>query len=175
MFHAESWSVRFNRIVYKVPASLLTSSSPLWPYWLRSSVVSVLNSLTTIMEARLYLVILFLPPQFLGLCSHPLDVMTLLLQNRLASSEDLHPFLRVFSLLKVSTVHNIYGAADFSKQIIAAVVSPYWFTPFCFQSFPVSEGSVLRPWISELFHKIKASSLAVILISVYCLRPTSSY
>ena len=125
MFHAESWSVRFNRIVYKVRTSLLTTSSPLWPYWLRSSVVSVLNSLTTITEARLYLVILFLPPQFPGLCSHPLDMMTLLLQNWLASSEDLDPFFRVFSLLKVSTVHKIYGAADFSKQVIAAVVPLY--------------------------------------------------
>ena len=77
------------------------------------------------MEARLYLVILFLPPQFLGLCLHPLDVTTLLLQNWLASSEDLDPFRRMFSLLEVSTVHKIYGAADFSKQIIAAVVPPY--------------------------------------------------
>ena len=77
------------------------------------------------MEARLYLVILFLPPQFLGLCLHPLDAMTLLLQNWLASSEDLDPFRRVFSLLKVSTVHKIYGAADFSKQVIAAVVPLY--------------------------------------------------
>ena len=124
MIQAESWSVRLNRIVYKVPAGLLTSS-PLWPYWLRSSVVSVLNSLTAIMEARLYLVILFLPPQFLGLCLHPLDVTTLLLQNWLASSEDLDPFRRMFSLLEISTVHKVYGAADFSKQIIAAVVQPY--------------------------------------------------
>ena len=35
------------------------------------------------------MVILFLPPQLPGLCLHPLDVMTLLLQNRLVSSEDL--------------------------------------------------------------------------------------
>ena len=36
-------------------------------FWLRSSVVSVLNSLTTIMEALLpFLVILFLPPRFSG-------------------------------------------------------------------------------------------------------------
>ena len=77
------------------------------------------------MEARLYLVILFLPPQFPRLCSHLLDMMTLLLQNWLASSEDLDPFFRVFSLLKVSTVHKIYGAADFSKQVIAAVVPLY--------------------------------------------------
>jgi hypothetical protein len=68
------------------------------------------------------LVILFLPPQFPGLCLHPVDVMTLLLQNWLASSEDFYHFLRVFSLLEVSTVHKIYGAADFSKQINAAVV-----------------------------------------------------
>jgi hypothetical protein len=47
--------------------------------------------------------------------------MTLLLQKWLASSEDLDPFLHMFSLLEVSTVHKIYGAADFSKQIIAAV------------------------------------------------------
>ena len=67
------------------------------------------------------------------------------------------PFRRMFSLLKVSTVHKIYGAADFSKQIIAAVVPHYWFAPFCFQSFPVSEGSALRPWVSELFHKITTS------------------
>ena len=118
------------------------------------------------MEARLYLVILFFLPQFLGLCLHPLDVMTLLLQRRLASSEDLDPFCRMFSLLEVSTVHKIYGAADFSKQITAAVGPPYWFAPFCFQSFPVSEGSAIRPWISELFHKITASSLELFSFTV---------
>jgi hypothetical protein len=47
------WSVRFNRIVYKVPASLLYTLTTL-ALWLRSSVVSVLDSLTTIMEARLF-------------------------------------------------------------------------------------------------------------------------
>ena len=77
------------------------------------------------MEARLYLVILFLLPQFLGLCLHPLDVMTLLLQNWQASSEDFDPFRRMFSLLEVSTAQKIYGAVDFGKQIIAAVLPPY--------------------------------------------------
>ena len=43
--------------------------------------------------------------QFPGLCLHPLDVMTLFLQNWLVLSEDLDPFLCMFSLLKVSTVH----------------------------------------------------------------------
>jgi len=71
------------------------------------------------------MVILFLPPQLPGLCLHPLDVITLLLQNRLVSSEDFYPFLRMFSLLEVSTVHKIYGAADFSKQIIVAAVPPF--------------------------------------------------
>ena len=96
------------------------------------------------MEARLYLVILFLLPQFLGLCLHPLDVMTLLLQNRLVSSEDLHPVLCMFSLLEISTVHKVYGAADFSKQIIAAVVPPYYFAPFLFSKFS-SERGVCSP------------------------------
>ena len=78
----------------------------------------------------------------------------------------------MFSLLKVSTVHKIYGAADFSKQIIAAVVPHYWFAPFCFQSFPVSEGSALRPWVSELFHKITTSLVVCLDL---CLPDVASY
>ncbi|KAF9479162.1 hypothetical protein BDN70DRAFT_879135, partial [Pholiota conissans] len=35
-----------------------------------------------------FLVILFLPPQFLGLCLHPSDAMTLLLHYWLVSSGD---------------------------------------------------------------------------------------
>jgi len=35
-----------------------------------------------------FLVILFLPPQLLGLCLHPLDAMTLLLHYWLVSSGD---------------------------------------------------------------------------------------
>ena len=66
-------------------------------FWLRSSVVSVLNSLTTIMEAPPpFLVILFLPPQLLGLCLHPSDAMTLPLHYWLVSSGD--PFIGDFSL-----------------------------------------------------------------------------
>jgi len=63
----------------------------------------------------------------------------------------------MFSLLEVSTVHRIYGAADFSKQIIAAVVPPYQFAPFGFQ---VSEESSFRLCIAVLFHadNITASS-----------------
>ena len=68
-------------------------------FWLRSSVVSVLNSLTTIMEAPPpFLVILFLPPQLLGLCLHPSDVMTLPLHYWPASSGD-PSFRGRFSLL----------------------------------------------------------------------------
>ena len=74
--------------------------------------------------SSIWLSYVFLPPQFPGLCLHPLDVMALLQQNRLASEEDLDPFLRRFPLLKVSAVHKIYGAADFSKQIIAEVIPP---------------------------------------------------
>jgi len=88
----------------------------------------VLKSCTIPMGIKvdaLYMVILFLPPQFPGLCLRPLDVMTLLLQNRLASSEDFYPFLRIFSLLEVSTVHKIYEPVDFSKQISAAVVPSF--------------------------------------------------
>jgi len=52
-------------------------------FWLRSSVVSVLNSLTTIMEAPPpLLVILFLPPLFPVLCLQHGDTMTLLLHYR---------------------------------------------------------------------------------------------
>jgi len=64
----------------------------------------------------------------------------------------------MFSLLEISTVHKIYGAADFSKQIIAAVVlAPYQFAPFGFQ---VSEGSAFCLCIAVLFHadNITASS-----------------
>ncbi|KAI0275435.1 hypothetical protein BC834DRAFT_49355 [Gloeopeniophorella convolvens] len=57
--------------VYK-PRSLLPEILTTLAFWLRSSVVSVLNSLTTIMGAPLpLLVILFLPPLFPGLCLQP--------------------------------------------------------------------------------------------------------
>jgi hypothetical protein len=59
-------------------------------FWLRSSVVSVLNSLTTIMKASpSFLVILFLQPLFFELCLQLGDAMTLLLHYWLASSGDL--------------------------------------------------------------------------------------
>ncbi|KAF8962104.1 hypothetical protein BDZ97DRAFT_1826404 [Flammula alnicola] len=45
-----------------------------------------------------FLVILFLPPQFLGLCLHPLDAMTLPLHYWLVSSGD-PSFRGLFSLL----------------------------------------------------------------------------
>ncbi|KAI0774572.1 hypothetical protein C8Q74DRAFT_845887 [Fomes fomentarius] len=55
-----------------------------------SSVVSVLNSLTTIMEAPPpLLVILFLPPLSFELCLQLEGAMTLLLHYQLASSGDL--------------------------------------------------------------------------------------
>ncbi|KAI0275449.1 hypothetical protein BC834DRAFT_50465 [Gloeopeniophorella convolvens] len=59
------------RRVYK-PRPLLSEILTTLAFWLRSSVVSVLNSLTTIMGAPPpLLVILFLQPLFPGLCLQP--------------------------------------------------------------------------------------------------------
>ncbi|KJA21816.1 hypothetical protein HYPSUDRAFT_41692, partial [Hypholoma sublateritium FD-334 SS-4] len=52
-----------------------------------------------------FLVILFLPPQLLGLCLHPLDAMTLLLHYWLASSGD--PLFEVFLFAEYLTSHQL--------------------------------------------------------------------
>ena len=89
-----AWSVRICSRVYKPytsRAEILTTLA----FWLRSSVVSVLNSLTTIMGAPpSLLVILFLPPLFPGLCLQPRNVMTLPLHYWLVLSRD--PLLLCF-------------------------------------------------------------------------------
>ncbi|KAF6760564.1 hypothetical protein DFP72DRAFT_75507 [Ephemerocybe angulata] len=66
-----------------------------------------------------FLVILFLPPQLLGLCLQPGDTMTSPLQYRLVSSGDPF-FMGRLSLLDLSMAHLVDVAAEFSKQILVS-------------------------------------------------------
>ena len=68
---------------YKTLVPWFHFSSPLWPLWLRSSVVSVLNSLTTIMGDNVphhWLSYFCRPLSLLGSACNPVDAMTLPLQ-----------------------------------------------------------------------------------------------
>jgi len=79
-----------SRNLYKPAVKPLPIPYHSWPFWLRSSVVSVLNSLTTIMGALLSILgyLIFVAPVLIGLCLHPLGVMTLPLHYLLVSSGD---------------------------------------------------------------------------------------
>ena len=100
---------------YKGPSFSARSLTTL-AFWLRSSVVSVLKSLTTFTEALLrVMVIQFLSPLLPGLCLQPGDAMTLPLHYWPVSSGDFFsPLLP--SLLAVLTASCVHEAEEIANS-----------------------------------------------------------